>query len=203
MNYWKVLGGVAAGVGAVVALPVAGPIGAVTALGAAIAGTLGGVAGAAVAMSDEEDKDAARREGEQAATAKYEERVKKLTAAFNKALDRSKDDKSYFAILIALFAIGMATANADGTVSEEEVADLEQFTMGVSSSVVPNYVKEEFEKLKKNPPNLNTAMEYVNKTVNPDMKIFEEVIQLISASDGTVSEEEIAFLAAFKAKAAA
>ncbi len=43
MGLGSVLGGIAAGIGAVVLLPVAGPVLAVTAIGAAVAGTAGGI----------------------------------------------------------------------------------------------------------------------------------------------------------------
>jgi tellurite resistance protein len=201
MSYWKILGGVAAGVGVVVALPIAGPIGAVTALGAVIAGTVGAAAGAVVAYSDDEDKESARKQGEQKATAKQEKEAEKLKVALQEASNRLKDDHSYFQLLIALFAVGMATANADGEVSEEELADLESFTTGIAHSNLPPHIKEEIAKLRDNPPSSNTAMEYVKKLDNPDMKLFESVITLISESDGKTTEEETAFLAAFRAAA--
>jgi NADH:ubiquinone oxidoreductase subunit C len=202
MSFWKILGGIAAGVGVVVALPIAGPIGAVTAIGAAIGGTLGGAAGAVVAFSDEEEVNSAHKAGERTATAKYEEEVKNLKAALTEALNRLKDDKAFFQLLIALFAIGMATANADGEIAEVELADLEMFTGGIANSNLPPHVKETIADLKKNPPNFNSAMVYVKKLENPDMKLFEQVISLISMSDGRVTEEELAFLEAFKKAAA-
>jgi len=198
MRYLKILGGVAAGVGTVVALPIAGSIGTVTALGAAIAGTLGGVAGAAVAMSDEEGNDTARNKGERIATAKYREETEKLTNALKEAKDRLNNDKSYFQLLIALFAVGMAAAKANGTAPQEKIDDLEQFIMGFSFSNIPPHVKNEIDKLKFYEPDLKMAMQYVNKLDNPDMKLFEDVILLISESDGKTTEEERAFLAAFK-----
>jgi hypothetical protein len=55
MDKIKVIGGVAAGIGTVAALPVMGAIGTVSILGAIIGGTVGGIAGAAVAGKDSED----------------------------------------------------------------------------------------------------------------------------------------------------
>ncbi len=198
MGFWKVLGGIAAGVGAVVALPVAGPIGAVTAVGALIGGGIGGLAGAAASAIDEEEKEDARRTGERTATARYEKKVQKLVSALKEAEDRLHDDKSYFQLLIALFAVGMATASADGHISDEEMADLEEFTTGIGHSNLPPHVKQMITRLKDNPPNFNTAMEHVSKLEDFDISLFESVIEVVSASDGKVSEEETALLNAFR-----
>lgn len=202
MGFWKILGGIAAGVGAVVALPVAGPIGAVTAVGAAVGATVGGLAGAAASAIDDEEIEDARRSGERTATAKYEKKVEKLVDALKEAEERLHDDKSYFQLLIALFAVGMATANADGNISDEEMADLEEFTAGIGHSNLPPHVKGMITRLKNNPPNFNTAMKYVSKLDDIDLKLFESVIEVVSASDGKVTEEEVAFLNAFRQAAA-
>lgn len=52
----KILGGVAIGVGAVVALPVAGSVGAITLVGALIGGSVGGVAGGIVGFFSKDNK---------------------------------------------------------------------------------------------------------------------------------------------------
>ena len=202
MGFWKVLGGVAAGVGAVVALPVAGPIGAVTAVGAAVGAVTGGFAGAAASAIDEEKRNDARRSGERRATAKYEKKVEKLVSALGEAEEKLHDDKSYFQLLIALFAVGMATANADGDVSDEEMADLDEFVAGIGHSNLPPQVKGAITRLKNSPPNFTTAMKHVSKLENVHLSLFESVIELVSASDGKVSEQESALLSAFRKAAA-
>lgn len=52
----KILGGIAIGVGAVVALPVAGSVGAITLVGALIGGSVGGVAGGIVGFFGKDNK---------------------------------------------------------------------------------------------------------------------------------------------------
>lgn len=203
MGYWKVLGGVAAGVGAVVALPVAGPIGVVTAVGAAVGAVAGGIAGAAASLADEEERKEAGRSGERKASAKYEKKVEKLLTRLKKADEVLQDDKSYFRLLIALFAVGMATANADGEISEQETADLDEFVMGIGHSKLPPHVKGAITKLRNRPPTFATAMEHVVKLENVDRGLFEAVIEVVSASDGKVSEQEAALLSAFREAAAA
>ena len=196
------LGGVAAGVGAVVALPVAGPIGAVTAVGAAVGAAAGGLAGAASSAFDEEQREEARRSGERRATAKYKKKVEKLLRALKEAEERLGDDKSYFQLLIALFAVGMATANADGHISDEEMVDLEEFVAGIGHSNLPPHVKGAITRLKNSPPSFATAMKHVSKLENVDLSLFEAVIEVVSASDGKVSEQESALLSAFRKAAA-
>lgn len=194
MGFWKVLGGVAAGVGAVVALPVVGPVSTVIA-GAALAGT---VTSAAASAAKKAQKESSRRTSEREVTAKYAKKIEKLLDALKDAESRLQDDKSYFQLLIALFAVGMATASADGTVSEEEIVDLEEFTAGVGHSKLPPHVKGTITRLKNNPPNFNTAMKYVQKLDIDDYSLFEAVIEVVSASDGKVTEEERALLEAFR-----
>ena len=60
LSFWKVAGGVVAGVGAVACLPVAGAVGAVTLKGAAIGGTIGGLGGFAMAKEDEKERSRSR-----------------------------------------------------------------------------------------------------------------------------------------------
>jgi hypothetical protein len=149
MGYWKVLGGIAAGIGTVVALPVAGPIGVVSVLGAAVGGSAGGIAGGILSAEDEKEKDCARRSGQRAAAVKYEKKVKKLSTALDEATQRLQDDKSYFQLLTALFAVGMATANADGKVSKEELDELNEFCAGIAHSQFPPHIKSIMTRLKK------------------------------------------------------
>jgi tellurite resistance protein len=218
MGFWKVIGyavgGAVVGVGAVAAAPFTGGgsiLGAAS-LAASLAGAggiataagLGGAAAAGIAAAagsdaDEKKKAQARREGEEAATAKYRKQVEVLLIALNEAKQRLNDDKLYFQLLIALVAVGMASANADGKVSEEELRELDEFVAGVAHSKLPPHVKGMIAKLTANPPTFNTAISYVRKLGNDvDLKLFESVIQVISASDGYTSREEEAFLFAFK-----
>lgn len=197
MSFWKVLGGAVAGVGAVACLPVFGAVGAVTAVGAAVGAAIGGLGGAALASSDEESVNNARDEGKREATAKYEREVNKLVEALHEAKNKLDGDKTYFQLVIALFAIGMATANADGDIAQEELDDLEQFVSGVSSSALPAHIEQQIQQFKENPPTLNTAIAYIQQLESPDITLFRSVIQMISESDGKVTDHERAFLAAF------
>ena len=198
MSYWKIIGGAAAGVGAIACLPVFGAVGAITAVGAAVGAAVGGLGGAAVASSDEEEKATAYEKGEQTATAKYEREVTKLRDALRTAKNQLNGDKTYFQLLLALFAVGMATLKYTGNTSAEKIHDLEEFVGGISHAGLPKHIKQELEKLKINPPSFNTAMEHVKKLDNPDMSLFESVISLMSESDGKAMNARWEFSAAVK-----
>ncbi len=198
MGFWKVLGGVAGGVGLIAALPVAGAVGVVTLAGAAVAGTVGGVAGAVASSKEKAERESARDQGERRATAKYELTVQKLVASLQSAEKQLNDDKSYFTLLVAMFAVGMATAAADGEVSAVEEAELEEFIAGLAHTNLPSHVKGAITRLRNNPPNFATAMTHVQKTGNIDRKLFEEVIELVALSDGHFCDDERALLEAFR-----
>jgi hypothetical protein len=117
--------------------------------------------------------------------------------------DGIDDDKTYFQLLLALFAMGMAAANVNRKVSAEKLNDLEEFVGGISHSSLPNHIRQEIKQLKNNPPNFNTAMEYMKKLKNPDLSLFEAIISFMSENDGKVTNEGRAFLEAFKSKRAA
>lgn len=193
MGFWKVLGGIAVGVGAVAVLPVAVPIAAAAAIGGAGSGLADAAAKAAAKV-----KDDARRSGEEHAKAQYEQRLQKFLAALKKTEEQLHDDKAYFDLLIALYAVGLATAYADGNISDDELADLEEFITGIGRSSLPPHIKEIITRLRDNPPNFNTAMNYVSKLSHVDQGLFESVIEVISASDGKVTEEEAALLSALR-----
>jgi tellurite resistance protein len=212
MGFWKILGGITIGVGAVAAAPFTGGgsvlagvsllsslAGAGTVAAAVGSGIAGGTIGAVMSDSDKEE---GRREGERIATAKYEQKVEKLNRALEETLGKMKEDKSYFQLIIALFAVGMATANADGNVSAEEINELDEFITGAAYSSLPPHVKEVIAKLKANPPTFNEAMQLAKKLDEIDKILFETVIELVSLSDGSVNDKERAILAAFRQKAA-
>ena len=206
MNYWKILGGVAVGIATVVALPVAGAVGTITVAGAAAAAAAGAVGGAACGMADskarEKEKEKARKEGEKKATAKYQNQVDELLKNLQAVEKQLRDDMEYFQLLIALFAVGMATASADGQVSVDEMKNLEEFVAGIGALKLPPHVKGAITKLKNKPPSFNTAMQYVKKLNGIDMALFESVIKFVSRCDGKVCAKESALLEAFRQCAA-
>lgn len=191
MGLFKVLGCVAAGIGAVACLPVMGAVGAVTLTGALVGGTVGAIGGAIASSAEEEEKAKCKRDG-------VEEGIAKCIIKLKEMKSRSEDSEAYFKFLIALVAVGMATANADGEICAQELQEIEEFTAGVGCSELPAHVKEAITKLKNTPPSFNTAMNYVWEAGNVDLSLFEAVIEVVSASDGRFDEKEKALLVAFR-----
>lgn len=210
MGFFKILGGVALGVGAVAAAPFTGGgsiVGAATLAGSlAGAGTVAAAVGAGVvggvavsAMSDAE-KEEGRREGKREATAEYDKKLEKFSSQLGVVEKKLADTKDYFRLLIALFSVGMATANADGEIVQSELEDLDEFVLGVlKSSALPKDLKDRVQEIKDNPPNFSTAVSEIKQLKNiENYEIFETVIEIISLSDGILHEKEKEFLASFK-----
>lgn len=196
ITVWKVLGGVAAGVGTVVAMPVAGPIGAVTATGAAIAGTVGALTAATASYVEGRRERVARQEAVEQARASCLAELSALRSA------RARDD-AYYQLLLAMVAMGLAAATCDGVLHPDELADIEEFTAGVASGSLPERVRSRIDALIASPPDLATAWAYAEPLAREDLGYLEAVVRLVIGSDGVLEAEESAFLAAFLERRAA
>jgi len=199
MSFWKVLGGIAAGVGLVVALPVAGPIGAVSAIGAAVGASGGAIAGGIASAIEDEEKKAEYNKGKNRGIAEQRIRIEKLVKSLEEAQMKLKEDKNYYELIVALFAVGMTTANSDGCVSNEELIEIEEFCVGISGSYLPAHIREEIDYLKENPPSFNTSLELVRRLDHSiDKDIVVKVIELVAYADNNLSEPEKKVLFAFQ-----
>jgi len=96
MDATKVILGTAAGVGAVVCLPVAGAIGTVTLLGAAVAGTLGGVVGAAMSELEDDEKKEELSKGRRHGWDECLYNLDKLTCGLDDAKEKLKSGRDVF-----------------------------------------------------------------------------------------------------------
>lgn len=228
MGFWKIVGGIAAGVGAVALLPVAGAVGAVTLTGAVVGGTVGAVV--AAGSDDEDEKKRLRAENERtaascaAATSKarkaVEESAQKVETAQRKAkqaeqraaeaekslreaadtLERYreslKDVESHYQLVIALTAIGMAAANADGHVDECETSEMDEYISGIAASKLPAKVKARIQYLHNHPPTFEKAAAEIAKLDKKGLPIavFRQLILDVVNADGVVEDSEKAFL---------
>lgn len=196
-----VVGGIAVGVGAVVALPIAGPIGAITGIGALIAGGTGGVAGGIFSSTDDSEEKAKHegfKEGKQYANSENSVRMNQLLNNLKKQEDKFKEQKDFEDFTIAAFAVGISVANCDGELHPDEISDLEEIISGESYKSLPFSLKIEIKKLKNNPPNFNTAMEYVKKVDKNKWESFSDIIELVMNADGHIRREENAYFEAWK-----
>ena len=236
MGFWKILGGIAAGVGAVALLPVAGAVGAVTATGAIVGGAVG--AAVAAGTDDEDEKKRLREENERTsarcaiATSKAQKMVaeskEKVASAQEKAkqaeqraaeVEKSlqeaaetmeryreslKDVESHYQLVIALTAIGMAAAKADGDVDERETSEMDEYISGIAASKLPAKVKARIQYLHNHPPTFEKAAEEIMKLDKDGLPIdvFRQLIVDVINADGIVKETETAFLGKWDAMVA-
>jgi len=203
-----ITGGAILGAGAIAAAPFTGGgslLGAATlATSLAGAGTIAaaagtaavvGGAGAYVARKEDEIDEAKDKK-----IAEYREKSEKYETGFKKLLAQFQGDKEYFNYIIGATALGIAMANVDGEISQEEVCEIEEFVGGIANSKYPNHVKESVSNLYKNPPNLMTAVKLLEK-VNPEHhESIRDLIELVMLADGIEHKKEIAFLQAFEAQ---
>jgi tellurite resistance protein len=189
MGLFKILKGAAMGIGTVAALPIAGPIGVVTFAGGAIAAATGvGVA----KMLDEMDEEEKRVQ---------EEELAKLTLKAQKANKIINENKEHTNYIIALSALGIAMANSDGKITEEELEELDEFIGGLASIKYPKYVIEQITTFVENPPTLNEALLLLeNLSTKIDYKDVRDVLVIIMEADGMIHKKEKAFLEAFDKK---
>lgn len=196
MGIWKVLGGAAAGVAAVAALPVAGPIGAVTLAGAAVAGTLGAGAGAvAEALDDSEER--AERRGEKKAKAQYKVEIEKLTNNMEVMLNKMKDTNQLYQAIYAMEAVAIAVAKCDGEFHPKEKEQIDEFIAGVASGSLPQEVKDNIQNLYLNPPNIKEAYKMVKDSSIQDMDVIDDIINVTINADDVIHDKEVAFMEAW------
>ncbi|MGJ9420760.1 TerB family tellurite resistance protein [Massilia sp. CMS3.1] len=208
MGFFKCLAYVAGGVGAIVLAPVTGgsslalaigAMGTTTAAGAAIGAGLGAAAAAADHASSSKDKaykqgvTEGSKAGERAAQQKYEAKIAALAERLQSYQDFDKK-------LVAMYAIGLAVANADGFICEEERSELDQFVAGCMSGHLPEKVTERIEKLTAKPPTLPQALQYAKRASLPKKDI-DDIIDIIAHADGSVNTHEQQFIARWKASA--
>lgn len=205
MGFGKILGLAALGVAAVAAAPFTGGgslFGAATLAGSlagagaiAAAGTAGAVgAGVGYALSrKEEEEEQVKNEK----IAELRKKAEKFEEDFKRAISQFQGDKEYFNYIIASTAMGMAIANADGQISNDELIEINEFIGGMASSNYPQHIVYTITQLKDNPPSFNEAMKYLEKVNVTNYESIRSLIELVIEADGIIHEKEKAFLEAF------
>jgi hypothetical protein len=201
LNYWKILGGAAVGVVAIVASPIAGPVGAISLIGAGIAAVTGAGAGVVADQLDDKGRSAVKQaaqrgkeHGESLAKAKHEQ----VLALLAKDLElRRAEENKYFDYLLALAAVGIACANCDGHISDEEHVAITEFVVGVVAGALPDRIKQQLVQMQKEPPSIVTAFALAMKVGADKMPEFDDVIEMVCYADGHLHEKEAEFKAAW------
>ena len=233
MGFWKILGGIAAGVGAVALLPVAGAVGAVTMTGALVGGTVG----AAVAAGSEDEKKKLREENQrvvansavvaqnaekivsdanqkvskanekvavaeqranaaEALAADLKEKYAKIVEVLDRYRESLKDVEAHYQLVIALTAIGLAAASADGSIDACETEELDEYISGIASAKLPKKVKARIQYLHNHPPTFEDAFAEIGKLNEEGLPLdaFRQLIVGVIEADGKVEEGEKVFL---------
>jgi hypothetical protein len=113
------------------------------------------------------------------------------------------DDRQYFDLLVALYAVAISAAYADGRFTKAEDTSIREFIAGISHVALPKPIKASFERICKAPPSLSTVMRFVRKVPQQYWPLFTDVIDFVLNADGRVTEKERAFQLAWREKAAA
>jgi hypothetical protein len=150
-----------------------GPVGAIAIWGAS----------AASSANDKSREKAA----ETNASKKHAQQVQELVEKFQRYYDF--DEK-----LVALYAIGLATANADGKVSQEERNELDAFIGGMLSEHFPAHIRNLVIQLTEKPPTLEQALAFAKNAKLPKQDI-DDIIDLIANADDEICEFDKRFIA--------
>jgi hypothetical protein len=203
VGLFKVLGGVALGVGAVAAAPFTGGgsiLGAASLMGslagagavAAGVGAVGGVAGAFASKSDKEKIDAARQESYEHGLIKgNDETLKKFTAIL-------EDVKRGNNFLVASAAVGFCVAASDGDFSEEEQYEINCFIGDVDKNpnipvAVKNTIKQLNQKAELGKIDFDEIKKYFEPLNKDEMVILKKFANDIINVDFYESPEEFDF----------
>lgn len=198
MGWGKILSGVAIGVGAVAAVPFTGGgsvLGAATLLGSlgttgAVAGAVGaGVVGAAAGAALSEDEEA-EKEALQKSAASAKLKAEKFENIAN-------EHKEHTHLILALSALGISMANADGDISDEELEELNEFVGGLSSQKYPSHIVEQIEGWLSTPPSFNEALGYLKHVEAQEYPEIRNLLVMVMEADGIEHVNELAFLAAY------
>lgn len=211
MSFLKILAGAAIGVGAIAAAPFTGGgsvlgaatlmtslAGAGTVAAAAGAGIAGAAAGAAIDSNEKEKLKARDKKnvetgikcGEAIAAKKYEKKIIALTKRLNEYKDFERN-------IVGLFAIGIAVANSDGKICEEEINTLDLFISGVSKIKLPAHIRIEVRKLRNNPPSIEEAIKKA-KEYGCRKQDIDDVINIMVEADEIITPEEEVFIQRWK-----
>lgn len=117
-----------------------------------------------------------------------------------KTIETFQSDREYFNYIIGLTAIGLAMANVDGHIADDEVQEINEFIGGITNSNYPEWVQNAINHLHENIPNLMTAMQYMTKINPSNYDRVRELLELVMLADGVEHPREIAFINAFEAQ---
>jgi hypothetical protein len=129
-------------------------------------------------------KDKERKQTVQKHTQKAQQEFK--SAVINNAQQNREQNAQ---LVIALFAVGLAAAEADGHISLDEQRELQQFIHQISSrnypgGKLPVAVVQKVEMFKSFKLSMEDAFSEIKRLEKPDFALFRRLIELIINADG-------------------
>ena len=185
MSFWKTMTG--AGIGMVIG----GPVG-------AIAGGLG--AHVATKKIEEAKKEGKAEALKKAAEQRMQEHKKDIKNASNfeellkLEMDFLDSEKEKHQLIIALFAVGMGAANADGKIASEEQIEIDKFLNDVEKLNLTDKEKKQIERFKSVPPDAEEVIEEIKKLSSPNYRVFIEAANQMINLDDIIADEEVEFV---------
>lgn len=135
-------------------------------------------------------REEGRKAGETAAAKKYEKKVSDLT-------ERLRGYHDFDKTVVGLYAVGLATANADGHIADEEISEINEFVAGCTSGKLPAAVKKTISELREAPPSLEQAVQFA-RNAGLSKRDIQDVIDLVVIADNEYCQHERKFVAAWK-----
>jgi len=178
MDWKSVVGYAAGGVCVIVALPVFGAVGAVTAVGAVIGAGVGAAVGAVVGDDDSAVINAAEERGRNQEKAKLDVEMAGLQEKYLEAIKEFGTVAKHYTLVEALFTVGMACAREYGRDSDEDIETLMEFIVGLSSRDLPQRLNDKLAKVKAKPPALHTAYYRALKIAPNSLDLLDQVAEL-------------------------
>lgn len=139
---------------------------------------------------DDKIRDEGRKAAEATAAKKYEQKITQLT-------ERLKGYHDFDKTVLALYAIGLATANADGHISKDELDEIDTFVSGCAAGILPQHVRQAIKELREAPPTLERAIAFAREA-NLKKNDVQDVMDIVALADGTICVHEKKFITQWK-----
>lgn len=151
-------------------------------------------------LSEEERNkfNAAKEKGREEAKAQFDLKIKKINEDMAKVCEGLNEYENLENFVMGAFSIGVAAANIDDFISEEEREVLELSIIGVSFNMIPSNILNKITALFNDKPTFNDAMKIIDKVDKKQWSVFDDVVEAVLSIDDTDSDKKSAFRAAWK-----
>lgn len=108
------------------------------------------------------------------------------------------DSWTYFSGIIAMQAVALAVAHADGTISDTEKQHISELLNGVSAGYLPANVKSRIQELTDNPVTIHEAFRMAKESGLP-MELFDDILYITVHADSVFHPQEQQFMETWEA----